>query len=164
MLDFSRDPWKPSYRFRDFRDGYEERSETARDTVRLVHRKQRDATPRTRVLTPPVPSVVDGGFVPFIRAHWDALMAGTPVAFDFVAVSRLSHYGFEAVRTADAPPGRVAFTVRPRNPVLRALVTPIRVEHDPVTRSMLAYEGTSNIRGPDGKPAHVRIEFSGALP
>ncbi len=172
-LDFGpgREAWRPGYRFRDRLTGYEEgadsRSPAQASTViiRAFMRKKTGAPLREKTLHVPAPAVVDGGFVPFVRAHWDTLMAGARVPFHFVAVSRLDWFALELFRDAGADhEGRVAFVAQARHAALRLVVAPTRVWFDPATRRMAEFRGRSSLHDAESDPKMVRLVYSNMRP
>lgn len=154
-LDFSSHPWSPGYRFIDRRTGYEERAEPTDQGVRMFLRDASDEAPKQRLVRVPDPFVIDGGFSRFLRSHWDSLSAGARLRVNFVAVSRMNWYTFEAWLDDSA-----TVVARPRNPALRLLVDPIRFTYDPATRRLVRYEGMANIRNPDGATPRVHLVFT----
>ena len=53
----------------------------------------------------------------------------------------------------------VTFRMTASNPFVRILIGAIRVTYHRNDRSLMVYEGLSNITGSDGKGLKVRIEF-----
>lgn len=154
-LDFSSDPWSPAYRFVDRRTRYEERAEPTDSGVRLFLRAVADEAPKQRLLRVPEPFVIDGGFSRFLQSHWDSLSAGARLQVNFVAVSRMSWYAFEAWLDDSA-----VVVARPRNPALRLFVEPVRFTYDPATRRLVGYEGMANIRDATGATPRVHLVFT----
>jgi hypothetical protein len=178
-LDFSRHTFKPDYKLTDERDGYEEGARVLSQDgsgkkgstrIRVYVRENREKPLREKVIEVPEPSVIDGGFNVFIKSHWDPLMAGKRVAFNFVAPARRDWFAFEVVPAgfddasteeaseAESPSTRT-FVVRPQNGALRLLVAPIRVTYDVATRRITEYRGISNVNNSKGKSFKVRIAY-----
>jgi hypothetical protein len=159
--DDERARWRPKYRFRDRVTGYEEGAEPVSQGIRVYLREGSDEALRIKVLQVPSPVVVDGGFIPFVRAHWDTLMKGARVPFHFVAVSQLDWFVLDLTRDASADRnGRVAFVAKPRHAALRLIVDPTRVWFDPATRRMVEFQGRSNLHESRGKTRPVRLTYS----
>lgn len=177
-LDFGIGPaaWRPTYRLLDKQTGYEEGAEprsgvpssstsSSPVTVRAYLRAGTGKPLREKTLQVPAPVVIDGGFVPFVRAHWDTLLTGARVGFHFVAVSRLDWFALELFHDAEASrAGRVAFVARPRHAALRLIVPETRVWFDPVTRRMVEFRGRSNLHDENGDQAMIRIVYTPARP
>jgi len=177
-LEFGTGPgaWRPNYRLIDRLTGYEEGAEPrgvtaaassapSRVTVRAFLREGAGRPLREKTLQVPAPVVIDGGFVPFVRAHWDTLLTGSRVGFHFVAVSRLDWFALELFHDAAASrAGRVAFVARPRHAALRLIVPETRVWFDPATRRMVEFRGRSNLHTEDGGQDMVRIVYTPARP
>jgi hypothetical protein len=169
-LDFdfgraARSPWSPHYRFRNRATGYEEGAEPKPDGLHVFMREATGEPLREKILKVPAPVVVDGGFVPFVRAHWDTLMTGARVTFHFVAVSRLDWFVLDLYRDSSADrDGTVAFVAAPRHAALRLIVDPTRVWFDPATRRMVEFQGRSNIHDTRGKAKPVRLLYTPMRP
>ncbi|HEU4664380.1 MAG TPA: hypothetical protein VFS55_10155 [Dokdonella sp.] len=89
----------PDYAFSDARDGHREgvRSTAGRRDVYWQDRDGTDRVERSLVIDPD--TVIDAGFDAYIREHWDALAAGTPLSARLLLPSRLGTIG---VRISDA--------------------------------------------------------------
>lgn len=161
--------WRPVYRFRDRATGYEEgadpRAGSSSVVMRVYKREETGDPVREKILNVPAPVVVDGGFVPFLRAHWDTLMTGAHVPFNFVAVSHLDWFAMELSRDEDADrEGAAAFVAQARHAALRFLIAPTRVWFDPATRRMVEFRGRSNLHGAKGKTRPVRLLYTPMRP
>ncbi len=110
--------------------------------------------------------VVDAGFDQFVRANWQAVIAGESLPFRFLAPTRGDHYGFVL---EPAPKEKidadVVVQIRPTSLVLRFLVDPIILGYNR-KGALTHYRGLTNIRADreTNHTAHIRyrvIQYPG---
>ena len=129
---------------------------------REVFYRETTSTNEVRKLLPPTSRMVaDAGFDEFVRAHWDDLMSGQNLGLDFLVPSRLGVHGFQVrhVRAAstDGIPAQV-FRLR-LSGVLGLLLPAIEVYYSDAQRTLVRYEGLSNLQDADGNQYKARIVF-----
>ena len=107
------------------------------------------------------PLVVDAGFDHFIRDHWEALMAGEQLQFNFAVPSRQQLVSLFVVRNRCeyAGEGEVCFKATLNNIILRWFVTPIKVVYNQQTRLLQRYVGLANIADESGTNHKVDIRY-----
>ena len=108
------------------------------------------------------PLVVGPTLYGFLRRHWDELISGRGVVFDYLSVERLDTYAFELRRVA-SDTETVSFEIAPSSWVLSLLVSPLRVVFDARTHQALRYEGPSPVLLESGSKLEsfdARIEYS----
>ncbi|MBU2643455.1 hypothetical protein KKI24_02025 [bacterium] len=164
QIHFGPHPAKPSFRFDDERDGYAKGVTVEGDTVTVYFRPTGGGPFQSKVLKIPEPVVIDAGVHYFIQAHWQTLIQGDPLAFNFVIPRRLDYYRLQITRTdpeQKGPETRVRFDIKPANLWL-SLGSGItgwgttRLTYDVKTREPLEYEGVSLIHDENGKSYPVK--------
>lgn len=153
---------QPDFELIDERIGYREGVEAAGDAY-LVHRAEDEGDRVEKLVAPRQrPIVIDAGFDRFIRRSWDQLQAGDTLRFDFVSCDRLSLIALRLTKRGrrTTPFGPASdFVLEPNNWFIRLLVEPIVITYLDADRSLLTYDGVSNVKRPGGGNYVVRIEF-----
>jgi len=134
--------------------------------VRVAFRADEDSRKRSRDIDLSDTLIIDAGFDPFIRQHWDALVNGNRITAPFLVPSRLDtiRVGVTNTRRSDcAIDGEdiLCFTVRPAG-MLRVvgwLVDPIYLAYDSQTQRLLMFDGVSNIPDDAGDNQTVRLLY-----
>ena len=151
----------PSFEMADTRIDYVEGAVDEGD--RLLVYKVVDGRREEKTLERgPRPLVVDAGFDRFIQREWDLLQTGRFVRLDFVSCDRLALVPLRASKhtARETQYGTVSdFRLEPANWFIRFLVDSIRITYRDEDRTLLEYEGVSNMRRADGKNFRVRIFF-----
>ena len=109
----------------------------------------------------PADGVIDTGFEAFARLHWDELVRGDTLPFDYLVPSRRKFFAFKVVRIdlPTAPPGSVTLRLASTS-WLSFLLPHIDVSYDLQTRRLVHYEGLSNVRDvKTGKNYRVHYEY-----
>ncbi|MFD0737781.1 hypothetical protein ACFQZQ_00545 [Lysobacter koreensis] len=155
----------PDFEFIDARDGYREgvRSQGGRREVYWQDSSQ--ATPRQRTIQMNTSSVVDAGFDALVRARWNALASGQPVAAAFLLPSRLDFLDV-SVRQRAAPPAPTTdphesqVHLRMKLDAWYGFAAP-QTDLDYLVRDrwLLRFQGLGTIRDAQGRHQEVRIEF-----
>lgn len=130
------------------------------DNLLKVHFRQlSDAPIREASVETPLNGIIDAGFDRFIEQNWTALTKGEILEREFLIPSQLDFYTFEIRKIEAELDGELAFQLGVKSLFLQMFVSPVLVYYDAQTRSLLRYEGVSNIRNGDGENFDVRIEF-----
>jgi len=171
QLDFSRSLTAPAIDQMDLRT--RTRIFTRHEDEQLLAGYQRDAGSvlRTDTLRLRPELVVDAGFDPFVRAHWDTLLAGRAVSAAFFVPSRLDTI---TVSIAPAPRSECAriegdvlcLMVKPAG-MLRVVswfVEPLRLAYDLDEQRLLMFRGLSNLLDAGGQPQDVVVLFEYHVP
>ncbi|MEQ1438523.1 hypothetical protein AAG565_04100 [Fontimonas sp. SYSU GA230001] len=149
-LDFSADPYIPTYRLDLPEQGYTEAITAVGDKIRLERRGQAGARLESASVKHEGAMCADSGFHGLIVSSFDALLAGQPLNFRLVVAGSLDAFRFRARRIGDTrfeDRPAVRFLVEPDS-FLRLLVDPLEMVYDPQRRRLLEYRGVSNIRDP----------------
>ncbi|MGV6806586.1 MAG: hypothetical protein ACWA5K_01615, partial [bacterium] len=111
------------------------------DNQFLLNRFQKDADTHPKEARIPVNEalVVDAGFDHFVREHWELLIKGISLTFDFLLPTRQRTVELAIKNIACDPPDNAqCFMITPANTLLKWLADPIRLSYDPHTRQLLA--------------------------
>lgn len=147
----------------EFHDGrYIEGLRYADDRIEMYQRHGADGRERTRTVKPRAEMVADAGFTQYLGAHFDRLLAGEELRFQFVAPSRLTTVKFDARKVGervieDTPVVDIRVEI---SSFLSLFVDPLLLSYDPDSRQVVEYRGTSNVRDASGKQYEVRIRFA----
>lgn len=162
QVDFSEDQLAPHFRLYDDRTGYSEGLNRDGETVFVYRHLPDSSRPEKRMLSGDDPLVADAGFDQLILNQWNRLFLGDDLRAEFLVPARLRTLTFviskEREWLLDNEPV-VTFRMTASNPFVRILIGAIRVTYHRDDRSLMVYEGLSNITGSDGKGLKVRIEF-----
>lgn len=104
------------------------------------------------------PSVIDGGFHYFILSHFDQLLEGDSVDFQFLAPTRVRWLGLR-VEPAGQADGQLRLDLRVQSTVLSWVVSDIELTYDTDTRKLLRYRGLTNLPDPDGGNYTADIKY-----
>lgn len=110
--------------------------------------------------------VIDAGFDPYVRRHWQALQNGKPIGADFFVPARMdtvrvSISKVEAEHCALIAIETLCLVVRPAG-ILRLvgwLVEPLYLAYGQDTQRLLMYRGISNLLDDNGKSQNVVIQY-----
>ena len=107
------------------------------------------------------PLVIDAGFDPYIRHHWQRLSEGQSLSFYFPLPSsrRLVKLRVRQQACSDAEPVQRCFLLKPHNWLLALLAKPIELTYDRDSRRLMRFRGLSNIQGRQGQPLQVDIRY-----
>lgn len=162
-VNFEMSTLKPSFRLDDLRTGYAEGAELVGDRIKVFMGGSAGDPYREKLLQVPEPAVVDAGFNAYVERHWDALMKGDVLHFNFVAPSQLDYFKFRVYKARDTTHRQkqaVVLKMDIDHALLRLFVDAIQLTYDRGTRQLLVYHGISNIYDDKGKTHKVRMEFS----
>jgi hypothetical protein len=160
-LDFSANPYIPTYRFEIPAEHYVE-AITAVGKSEVKLQKTSDGKTSDKTVEADATTAGDSGFHNYLVAHFDTLMKRETLAFNFIVAGNLDRYKFRAHRIDDGQfEGRTAarFVVEPDS-LLRYLVSPLQLSYDPDSKKLLEYRGISNVHDPaTGKAYNARIVY-----
>lgn len=162
QIDYRHDPMQPGFRTEDLRDGYIEGVEVRGDSIRIFNRKSAEHDFEEKIVPLHDNLVIDAGFVYCVQRHWDELVQGETVKFDFVLPSHLKTIGFQLKNDGETTfEGRPALRLKMELSSFfwRLFVDSVHLTFDLQTQQLLAYEGISNISKPDGGGYMARIVF-----
>lgn len=164
-LDFSDDPFIPTYRFEMPGLDYVEAITDSRGPITM--RRQKGDRVATEQLPKREPMCADSGFHSLLVDRFGALMAGQTVAFRMAVAGSLDAFKFKVRRIDDTRfEGRSAVRFRvDLDSLLGLLVDPLVLTYDPQTRRLLEYRGLSNVLDPSSGDAYVvRIAYYAETP
>jgi hypothetical protein len=160
-INFERSLTMPDFHLVNADNGHVEGARGTDERLNVHFRELSDSGVREASVDTPRNGIIDAGFDRFIEQYWDSLVAGDVIEREFLIPSQLDFYTFEIKRADSAGLDEYAFQLRIRSMFLRMFVQPVLVHYDARTRSLLRYEGISNIRNETGENFDVRIEFPG---
>lgn len=155
-VDYRGHPTAPAFALEDVRAGHREGLRRDGGGVQVWY----DGAPRP-LKAGDGPLVADAGFDAFVRARWDALVAGTPQPLAFVVPSFGRALGFR-VRPAGrdtldgAPVERFRLSL---DGLLGAVAPSLDVAYDARTRELRRFTGVTNLRDDRGRQLKARIDF-----
>ena len=155
-------PWLPEFDLTDARLGYREGVDAKGKMFEVfVQETAQEAIERETLEKVPSDLVGDAGFDRFVQDHWDALVAGQTVRFNFLVPSRLDYLGFKVKQVGeeriDNRPVRVFRLAL--GGLLGLIVSGIDVSYDADSRILMRFQGLSNVRDPEGDNYVARIDF-----
>jgi hypothetical protein len=154
-------PQAPDFDLFDARVGYREGVRRSGEQREVYVQRTAAQPEQADPLRLPADGVIDTGFDVFTQAHWDTLVRGDTVAFDFLVPSRRSFYAFKVgkVDLPTAPQGSITFRMASSS-WLAFLLPHIDISYDLTTRRLVHYEGLSNVRDvKTGKNYRVHYEY-----
>ena len=158
-IDFGRSPTMPDFYLVNVDNGHLE-GVRGNDGHLLVHfRSESGANVREASVAMPENGIIDAGFDRFIEQNWSSLVRGDVLEREFLIPSQLDFYTFEISTAETRPPGEVVFRLQIKSMLLQMFVAPVLVHYDAESRTLLRYEGVSNIRDGEGRNYDVRIVF-----
>jgi hypothetical protein len=164
QVDYRGSAQAPAFALEDARSGYREGLRRLGATpVLFVRENGRAAAAEGEVAASRL--VADAGFDEFVRAHWDALVAGRSMPMRFAVPARLRSLPFSLQRIGGANVGgERAHVFRLRLDGWLGLLAPrIEVSYGERSRRLLRFEGLSNLRDDAGRSQlAARIEFPAA--
>lgn len=159
QIDFQRSLVMPDFQLVNAGNGHVEGVLASDEQLKIHFRPLSDATVQEAFLEMPQNGIVDAGFDRFIEMYWETLVNGEILERQFLIPSALDFYTFNIEKTNGQLDGELVFELRIKSMFLQMFVSPIEVAYDAKTRSLLRYEGISNIRDNLGENYDVRIEF-----
>lgn len=170
QFDFTDNPTVPVYTLDLLASGYREgiRHDTSNHNKgwRMIRRKSKDAAVESQAFTYSPPMAADSGFDPFVKEHFQALMAGKTIKFNFAAAGRLDVIGLRAYKVGDTQfAGHPAVKFKAElDSLLRFVVNSLVMTYDPDSKKLLQYAGVSNLHNSDGNTFPVIIKYQDTPP
>ena len=159
-IDFHKSQVMPDFQLVNSENGHVEGARGGETRLSIHFQKRSDSEVRKASVEIPNNGIVDAGFDRFIEENWAALADGKVLEREFLIPSQLEFYTFEIAKIASRESGEMAFRLQIKSLILQMFVPSVRVYYDMQTRSLLRYEGISNIRNNAGENFDVRIEFA----
>lgn len=155
------DRFAPDFETIDAGSGMHEGLRSNSGQREVFYRENSGEKETRKLLQPTAGLVADAGFDEFIRGNWDSLMSGQSRDLDFLVPSRLGVHGFQVKHVrAEAVDGVPAQLFRLRlSGILGLLLPGIEVYYSDAQRTLLRYDGLSNLQDADGKQHKVLILF-----
>lgn len=158
-IDFRKSLVMPDFHLVNEENGHVESARGTDEQLKILFRPASDANVQEASVETPRDGIIDAGFDRFIEQNWEALVAGQVLERQFLIPSQLDFYTFEIEKIGEKDAAELTFELRIKSIFLQMLVSPVLVSYDARTRSLLRYEGISNIRDESGQNFDVRIEF-----
>lgn len=160
------EPFQPAFTLEDTRDN--EFTSAQFQGARLVLGHVLNNTQNEVTIYDNARVVIDAGFDAYIQLHWDELVAGKQLKFDFALPHRLTTVKLQAkkIEPAESPlfdkdvgQGWVYFRIAPAKAFVSLFADPIYLAYDPNGKYLMRFYGRSNIDDDRGNPIDVRIEY-----
>ncbi len=159
-VDFRSRERAPGFLLRNIRTGHSEGAAAASNKLEVSFRRNQGAPLKKGALDLPEDAIVDAGFDRFVENNWEALMRGESFVRPFLVPSRLQFIDFRIRRVDDgSEPERATFEMAIDSALLRLFAPAINVVYDARNRTLLEYDGVSNIRNGQGENLDVEIRF-----
>lgn len=104
-------------------------------------------------IKPPAPAVTDVGFNLLIKAHFDQLLSGESLKFNFAIPLKRDYYQFRAHKIQDTQyenRAAVIIKIEIASSLLGLFADPIVLIYDMETRHLVEYLGLSNLPNAEG--------------
>lgn len=159
-VDFRTGEDAPEFLLRNIRTGHSEGARAKSKQLEVSFKQAQDAPLKSEALSLPEGAIVDAGFDRFVENNWEALMRGDTFVRPFLIPSRLQFMDFRIRRADDgSDPERATFEMAIDSALLRFFAPAITVVYDTRDRTLLEYDGVSNIRDAGGENLDVEIRF-----
>lgn len=155
-LDYTKGAVAPDFEMHDARDGFRSGVATTEDGRRVFVREAAGERQRSAAL--PEGAVVDAGFDAFIRRAWGRLGADARVEVPFLVPSRLKALRFRLQVRPAAGSARRVFRLT-LGSWIGGMLPHIDVTYDAATRTLLRFQGLSDVRDGRGGNLEVDIRF-----
>lgn len=159
-VDYRASPVAPEFELVNSATGHQEALQREGEALVVRYRPSDDEPERSATLPFAAALIADAGFDRFVALSWDRLVAGEMLVRPFLIPSRLGSVDMRVRRLRRRGDSAIAFELAIDSALLRLVLPAIRVYYDASARTLLRYEGTSNLRGVDGTNMDVTIEFS----
>ncbi|WP_226661002.1 hypothetical protein [Microbulbifer aggregans] len=145
----------------DLRHGEQRQVQRGDRGWQLQYQSRQGENVRGVVLARDEVDVVDAGFDEFVRQHWDGLLRGDRVAFDFASPVHGRKVGLRArsIPCDEGGSSRVCIDVDVAQPLLRLFAGSLHLQYDDESRRLLVFEGVSNVLDARGNSQKVRIRY-----
>ncbi|MDH3315291.1 MAG: hypothetical protein OER43_05940 [Gammaproteobacteria bacterium] len=162
-VDFRAGEDAPEFLLRNIRTGHSEGARAKSKQLEVSFKEGQDAPLKSEALSLPEGAIVDAGFDRFVENNWEALMRGDTFVRPFLIPSRLQFMDFRIRRVDDSSdPDRAIFEMAIDSPLLRLFAPSIKVAYQTRGRTLLEYDGISNMRNANGENLDVKIRFNPA--
>lgn len=164
IMEFGEDLIKPDFILKDYKSGYIEGAEVVgSNLIRVFTRTDSSSEMEEKFLTVEEPYVIDGGLTYFFIKHWDSLIKGETVEFNFITPSKLDYFSFRVYKDSLTTVGEregMQLKLEPSSFIIRAFVDSIIIVYALDNKEILYYKGISNINDENGKSYSVIIDYT----
>lgn len=155
---------RPSVLQEDFRLGEIREITRVGNSWRMRYRKNLQDKVREVTVPDAKVDVIDAGFDPFVRRHWELLVSGGNVEFNFASplhgqVIRL-RARVVACGARVAAAGHLCLTVEPANALLRWLAGDLFLAYSSDNRRLRYFSGVVNLQDTSGTVQKLSIRYS----
>jgi len=162
-VSFAHHPFVPEFTLQVLRSGdMAGINRTPDGAWRMVEQKGSSGERRVETFDIHEQMAADVGLHPFVRAHFDTLMAGETVPFKLVLAPRQSVLDMRIERIDDTRiDGQQAVRFRARIDMFLVswFTQDLVLAYDPESRRLLRYRGLSNMQDDQGEPFPVRMRY-----
>lgn len=162
-ISFLKNRTLPEFQLEDYRDGYLEGGVLQNgNSVKLYFRRKLEDTIQEKILDSGKLSALDGGFDYFVIDHWDELLSGQKIKFNFLVPVERDKFEFFAEKIKEGEyKGRPALFLKLKiaSSILSVFVKPIDLVYDMGSKRIMEFRGTSNINDENGKSHKVKIVY-----
>jgi len=162
FIDFAQSATAPEFELNDYRNGYLEGAKKVQKGFELFARRDDQLPLKQKVVQVPEPAVVDGGFDEFIKARWEDLQKGKKIEFNFVTPIEQDYFAFTVKKVAETQfdeSAAVVFEMSADSALVRMFVKPIRLTYDRADKSLLQFEGMTNLNNDEGRSYTARLVY-----
>jgi hypothetical protein len=154
-------PAAPDFFLDDTASGMREGVRSGVNGRSVFFRENRTAIEKSGPLPTTAGLVIDAGFDEYIRANWEALMAGRTLGLHFLVPSRLGDISFQVLHLRSDTIERSPVEVfRLKLTGFWGWILPgIDVSYSVSERVLLRYDGLSDLRDPSGNNVQAEIIF-----
>lgn len=159
--DSPRNNPRPEVLQRDYRQGEQREIRRRGNRWEMRYRAPGSSAWETAALGDGAIDVIDAGFDAFVRRHWDRLVSGQPLAFDFASPLHGRAIELRARRVAcrDSQSGRLCFRVDLAQPLLRFFAGDLYLEYGADSRRLLFFEGVVNLLDSRAESQRLQIDY-----
>lgn len=160
-LDFTHHLFMPEFSLSNLQTGHSETANIEQQRYQLAFSNSSLENDRQGTIKLPSDGISDAGFDNFIKQHWDELEDGEIFTQRFLVPELMRFIRFEMSMKQSIDARGIELhqlTIKPANPLLRALSGPIRLYYQQ-DQQLVRYEGLSNLRDAEGDNYRVTIHY-----
>lgn len=166
-MDFSDNQTVPTYRLTMAASGYQEGITHRHGRWTMYRQDSADSEKQTQTFRIDRPMAADSGFNQLVQQHFDALMSGRTVPFEFAAAGRQAVVDLKAQKTGRTifeGKRAVNFEAELDMFLVHWFVDSLKLTYDPKTERLLEYRGIGNIQNSQGNVYSVRVSYYSQMP
>lgn len=166
QLSYLAEPFQPNVFFTDLRTQHTWSAEFK--NARLIQLSSLAGANEKSVIMDHANTVVDIGYDAYVQLHWDELLSGKKLSFDFALPEQLSRtqLSVQMIKPTSSPlydknigQHWIYFRLTPAKKLRSIFTDPVFLAYDPNGRYLMRYQGRSAINDDQGIAVSVRIEY-----